>query len=100
MVKNAISIPHTRKCSKDLRRTHIFLRMFDNTACLHKLDIKFCTYRSSVNHLSGSRRGGNISMISVTKLFFFVHSLTLLQLSIGCSPVADPSKSNHIVIRK
>ena len=40
----------------------------------------------------------NIIMISVTKLFFVVYSLSLLQLSIGCNPVADPSMLNHIII--
>ena len=72
--------------------------MFDNTAycSLPKLEITFCTYICvGVNHLSDSRRGGNIIMISVTKLYFVIYSLTLLQLSFGCSPVADPSMSNQ-----
>ena len=81
--------------------------MFDNTAycSLPKLEITLCTYSSSyicvgVNHLSDSRRVGNIIMISVTKLYFVIYSLTLLQLSFGCCPVADPSMSNHIAIHK
>ena len=37
-------------------------------------------------------------MISLTKLFFVIYSLTLLQLSIGCNPVADPSMSNITTI--
>merc|ERR1711862_2663 len=41
--------------------------------------------------LVDSRGDRSIAMISMKKSYFVIYSLTLLQLSIGCNPVADPN---------